>query len=139
MIEKNELKILHHWPILALSCIDGRFIKRTIDFLGKEAGAVFDYRTEVGCSKALLDCDEDCKRFFNIIEVSVRLHGIEEVWLIDHIDCGAYGGSKSFSSEAEEREFHASRLRQAADKVREKFPSLGVKAIFAGWETIKEL
>lgn len=139
MTQENGLKELHHWPVLALSCIDGRFIERTIEFIGKECGPVFDYRTEVGCSKALLDCEDDCERFFNVIETSVRLHSVKEVWLIDHIDCGAYGGSKSFDDIEAEKDFHKEQLQKAALKVNKNFPSLVVKAIFADWDKIEAI
>lgn len=85
----EDIKNLHHWDVLALSCIDGRFVKRTIDWVAEQTNGVFDFRTEVGSSKAIIESIEDRERFFNIIDTSIKLHSIKEIWLIDHIDCVA--------------------------------------------------
>lgn len=135
----QDLKNLHHWDVLALSCIDGRFIKRTVDWVSKQTNGVFDYRTEVGSSKAIIDSEEDRERFFSIIDASLRLHSIKEVWLIDHIDCGAYGCSKEFENANEEKQFHIEKLAEAAKIVSEKYPDLIVKKIFVDWDEIEEI
>lgn len=131
-----NLKDLHHWNVLALACIDGRFIERTIDWTVENAGPVFDFRTEVGSSKAIIDSEEDRERFFEVIATSKKLHDIKEVWLIDHIDCGAYGGSKEFESDLEERNFHIEKLDEAASIVKAQFPFLDIKKVYADWNKI---
>jgi len=128
---------LHSWDVLALSCIDGRFIKRTIDWISERADGTFDFRTEVGSSKVILDSEIDKERFFNIIETSLKLHSIKEVWLIDHIDCGAYGGSKEHKNKDAEKQFHIEQLNKAAAIVKEKFPKLVVKKIYVDWDKIE--
>lgn len=135
----SDLKHLHHWDVLALACIDGRFIKRTVDWISEKTGGTFDFRTEVGCTKAILDCPNDCQRFFNVIETSLRLHSVKEVWLIDHIDCGAYGGSKEHEDAESEKEFHIEKLNKAAKIINGKFPELKVKKIYVGWNSIEEI
>jgi len=127
----------HSWDVLAVSCIDGRFIKRTIDWVSEKTNEVFDFRTEVGASKAILDSEEDRKRFFDVINVSLKLHDIKEVWLIDHIDCGAYEGSKKHSSEEEERKFHIEKLKEAGEIILARYPQLSVKKVYVDWETIE--
>lgn len=131
-MEKN----LHQWPVLALSCIDGRFIKNTIDWVSKETGGVFDFRTEVGSSKAIIDSEADRERLFKLIETSKTLHDISEFWIIDHVDCGAYGGSKEFESEKIEKQFHIGKMHEASKIVKEKFPWLNIKNIFVDWNQI---
>lgn len=133
----EDLKNLHHWEVLAVSCIDGRFIKRITDWLAKETGGVFDYRTEVGATKAIIDCESDRDGCCNVIEVSLKLHSIKQLYLIDHIDCGAYGGSKSFVDEDEERKFHIGRLNKAAKIIAKKYPNIVIKKVFASWDEIK--
>ncbi len=136
---EKDLKNLHHWSVLALSCIDGRFIKKTIDWVSEKTDGVFDYRTEVGSSKAIVESEADRERFFDVIETSLKLHSISEVWLIDHIDCGAYGGSSKFDSVEEEKEFHKERLAQASKIITDRFPAIRVKTIFVDWDAIEEL
>lgn len=132
-----DLKNLHHWDVLALSCIDGRFTKRAIEFVGRKAGNVFDYRTEVGCTKAIIDSELDRTRFFNVVHVALRLHSIKEIWLIDHMDCGAYGGSKEHSDCDTEKEFHITKLDEAAKIITAKFPQITVKKFYADFENIE--
>jgi len=129
-------KELHHWPVLALSCIDGRFIKRTIDWVSKETGGVFDFRTEVGSSKAINDSSEDREIFFKLIETSKKLHDISELWIIDHVDCGAYGGSKEFENKDVEKQFHIGKMHEASKIIKEKYPWLIVKNIYVDWDSV---
>lgn len=136
---KKDYKNLHQWDVLAISCIDGRFIKQTIDWISERTDGTFDFRTEVGSSKAIVDSLPDRERLFELINVSIRLHDIQEVWLINHIDCGAYGGSKNFENIEKEKEFHFSELNKAKEYVNAGFPKLGVRRIFVDWEGIEEI
>lgn len=135
---EKDLKSLHHWDVLALSCIDGRFIKRTIDWVAAKTDNVFDFRTEVGASKAIIESESDRNSFFNVIDTSLKLHTIKEIWLIDHVDCGAYGGSSKFDSLEEEKEFHKERLALASKIITDRFPEITVKTIFVDWNTVEE-
>lgn len=133
-----EIRELHHWDVLALSCIDGRFIKRTIDWVSDQTNGIFDFRTEVGSSKAIIDSVSDREAFFRVIETSLKLHSIKEVWLIDHIDCGAYGGSKEHTDIEAEKTFHMEKLDQAAKIVSGKFNSIEVRKFYIDWESMQE-
>lgn len=65
------------------------------------------------------------------IEISQRLHGISEVILMNHTDCGAYGGRAAFEGSEEERLRHQQDLQQAKTLILSKFPELKVKLILA--------
>lgn len=132
-------KNIHQWDVLAISCIDGRFIKRTIDWILNEIGDVFDFRTEVGATKAIIDNGLDRERFFEVIRTSVRLHSIKEVWLFDHIDCGAYEGSGKHESAEAEKEFHFGKLKAAAEIINREFPDLKVRKLYVDWSDISEI
>ena len=131
----------HHWDVLARSCIDGRFIKRTVDWICKELkDGVFDFRTGVGSSKAIIDSLYDRASFFDVIKTSIGLHEVKEVWLFDHIDCGAYGGSKKFDGDEEkEKAFHAKKLQEATDIILAEFPKLKVKKLYVDWHKVWEI
>lgn len=135
----EEAKQLHHWDVLAICCIDGRFIKRTVDWVAEKTNGIFDFRTEVGCSKAICESIEDQERCCNLISTSKRLHDIKDVWLIDHIDCGAYGGSKEFENTEKEKDFHTEKLEEAAKILKVKFPELEIKKVFVDWKGVIEL
>ncbi len=64
MLNHENNKNIHHWYTLAHSCIDGRFIKRTVGWLSGQIGEVFDYRTGAGSSKAIIDSLYDRGLFF---------------------------------------------------------------------------
>lgn len=133
----DEIKKIHHWEVLAVSCIDGRFIKRTVDWLSEKTDGVFDFRTEIGATKAIIDCKSERDGLCNVIEISLRLHGIKELYLIDHVDCGAYGGSAKFASASEEKNFHIEKLNQASEILHQKYPNLEIKKVYVDWEEIE--
>ncbi len=137
--DMEKLKNLHHWDVLAVSCIDGRFVKKTIDWVAAQTDGVFDFRTEVGSSKAIIDSPADRERFFDLIITSKKLHNIKELWIIDHVDCGAYGGSSKFNNIGEEKEFHKGRLTLASKIIADRFPTIKVKTIFVDWGAIEEI
>lgn len=131
----------HKWDVLARSCIDGRFVKRVIDWICKEIkDDVFDFRTGVGSSKAIIDSLYDRASFFDVIKTSTHLHKTKEIWIFDHIDCGAYGGSERFDGDKEkEKEFHIKKLNEAAKIINEEFPDLKVKKLYVDWDRVWEI
>jgi len=56
------------------------------------------------------------------IEVSKRLHNISNIILINHTDCGAYGGDDSR---------HEHDLKAAKNDIVKKYPDISVKTILA--------
>ena len=131
---------IHEWDVLAYACIDGRFIKRTTDWVSEQAGDVFDFSTGVGSTKAINESLSARDTFFEVIRTSLKLHRIKEVWIFDHIDCGAYGGSKEFDNDAEkEKEYHYKKLNESAKIIKEKFTNLIVKKFYVDWNGVEEL
>lgn len=57
------------------------------------------------------------------IKLSKKLHGIKEVYLINHEDCGAYGQSGNY-------EKHRSDLNKAKKIINGKYPDLAVFLLF---------
>lgn len=131
----------HKWDVLARSCIDGRFVKRTIDWICEALkDDIFDYRTGVGSSKAIIDSLHDRASFFDVIRTSTRLHKVKQIWIFDHIDCGAYGGSKKFNYDREkEKEFHIKKLNDAEAIINEEFPKLKVRKLYVDWDEVHEV
>ena len=115
----------HNCEYLITHCIDFRFIRAIKDYLEK--------------SGILGDCDEvsvagsvkDSNFILGQIDISARLHNIHEVVLINHLDCGAYGGSEAFGSAEEEYKFHVKELKKARGAVLVKYPSLKVIMLLA--------
>jgi hypothetical protein len=55
-------------------------------------------------------------------ELSRKLHNSSVIILIQHEDCGAYGGSTSFGGFEQEFSFQEQQLQKAAALLKERFP-----------------
>lgn len=117
----------HTCEALVLCCIDFRFHEGFLDKVRTELGIEsFDLVALAGGAKNLANPEKEFFRevVLRNIEISVKLHKIKKVILTNHIDCGAYGGSKSFGSREEEINFHKTELSRARHIVRKQFPTL---------------
>lgn len=113
---------------IVISCIDYRFWPQAIPLLKKKYGE-FDLIQMAGSSKNLTS---PSKKEYKItilenIKISVQLHNSQKIILTNHIDCGAYGGSKNFKSQKEEIKFHFMELKRAEKIIQKEFPQLLIK------------
>ncbi len=65
------------------------------------------------------------------IEISQRLHQISEVILMNHTDCGAYGGREAFETMAAEYAQQVGDMKKAKEIILSTFSDLKVKMILA--------
>lgn len=120
----------HHCPAVVLSCMDfrapGRKIEEVIATVYAEDDAVvpFDEIRIAGAAKAIND-GAHADLILDSIMTAVDKHDVARVIIINHHDCGAYGGASRFESDDEERRFHAEELKKAGVKVREYLTSAG--------------
>ena len=114
-----------------LLCIDYRFWPHVLPILKKEYGA-FDLIEVAGASKNLASPEKSSDRDYIIenIKTSLDLHHTKTIILTNHIDCGAYGGSKKFESRDQEVLFHAEELKKAKKIIKKHFPRHRVIALF---------
>lgn len=112
---------------IVLSCIDYRFWPEALPLLEKKYGE-FDLIELAGGSKNLSspNTEADRKAVLESINVSVNLHKAKQIILTNHIDCGAYGGSKKFKNLEAETIFHVSELDKAREIINKWFPGLKV-------------
>lgn len=104
---------------LVLTCMDYRFEKiynHHIETLGGSDRIAF-----AGASKSIVDEDTRATALKQI-KLAYELHEIEEVYILDHEDCGGYGGKEAVSSNEEEMEIH----RKTALKAKEIIDELGL-------------
>ena len=120
----------HHCQVVALGCIDFRFVKAMNDFIKEKIGTEkYDLITLGGTQKNLAaPANEDVKNFvLRQFEISRSLHNTTQVFLIAHYDCGAYGGLAAFDNDPEkERTKHVEDLYTAKQILLEKFPGLQI-------------
>jgi carbonic anhydrase len=76
----------------------------------------YDLVTFAGASK-------DFETIYKMVDLSSKLHGISEVYLVNHEDCGAYGETGSL-------EKHTQDLKAAQGKIKQRLPQLQVKTYY---------
>lgn len=116
----------HTCRALVIHCLDFRFIQAIQNHL-KEQGLLgnADLVCAAGSAKNLLDPTSQ-PFLLRQIELSKKLHGIKEVHLINHLDCGAYGGAAAFPEAAAELAAHAKDLQAATERIQQQHPELNV-------------
>ena len=107
----------HHCDALVVSCIDFRFQKYIRTFLDKNlADKTFDYVGFAGGSK-------DIDTIMGQLKISVDLHTINQVVLMNHEECGAYGAEST-------PERHAKDLKHAREIILAKYPQLTIQTYY---------
>lgn len=116
---------------IVVSCIDYRFWPKALPLL-KEKYGDFDLIEIAGSSKNLTSPaeTEDETALLENIGISMRLHNPYRIILTNHMDCGAYGGSRRFESKEQEIAFHVGELAEAREVVGKAYPSLVVETEF---------
>jgi hypothetical protein len=109
-------------------CYDARFAELYDDFLSvrgfpelkidlvRGAGGAQALAGEAGPDRAVAESQ---------IAKSIKLHHTDRVILMVHIDCGGYGGSKTFGDDHQtEWDHHVAELAKAAVFVHAEFPAI---------------
>jgi carbonic anhydrase len=120
---------------LVLSCMDFRFVNDTTYFLSKTHKDDYNKFSLAGAS---LGYNHDKFKEWGVtfdkhIELSKQLHDIDEIVVVDHMDCGAYRilyDSPNMSKE-EEYQLHRKNLNKFRDLIHKKHPSLKVTMLLA--------
>jgi len=63
----------------------------------------------------------------SLVKLSVQLHQTKKIILMHHLDCGAYGGSSAFRSQAEEIDKHRSEMQKAHNIIAEQCPGIQIE------------
>ena len=114
------------------TCIDFRFRKALNDFIENELNLYdVDLKTDGGGVKKIVEEGPIRDWIFANYQIAFDLHGVERVILINHQDCGAYGGSQAFQGEEDEIAKHEIQLRHATSVIRAKFPTKQIEAYLA--------
>lgn len=128
----------HHAKAVVLRCIDFRFVRDTAAFL-RSLGydGAYDDVAVAGAVKNLVDPYDEADTEFTYRQLALaqKLHGVTDVVLMNHTDCGAYGGRSTFASDQEEHDRHVKDLQRAKEMVEHRWPdaNLTVNCILARW------
>lgn len=121
---------------IVIHCMDYRFTTALAAFLKKLGYQhAYDDVGAAGAAKNFADpYDPRDKEFlYRQISISRKLHKIRDVVLVNHADCGAYGGIFTFESADEEYERHCKDLLRAKGMIERRFAGakLNVIPVFA--------
>ncbi len=109
-----------------ISCIDYRFRPMIAKWITEELGDQADLIAVAGAAKTLHDATS-LDYILGLIKIARDLHGVTTVHILNHVDCGAYGGSKMHESETHEKHFHAEQCDVAANVLKQQFPELTIR------------
>ncbi len=116
----------HTCRSLVLHCMDFRFAKDLKKFM-EDHGLLGDADEVAFAGAAKNFLDEESKVFaMRQIELANRLHHVREVHLMNHTDCGAYGGQSAFGTSEDERDAHLRDLHAAAQSITQTHPDIQV-------------
>ena len=108
---------MHACNALIVSCIDFRIQKTVENWTRQNLGEKQYDRA------ALAGGVKDFPSILKQIDLSVKLHAIKRLILMNHEDCGAYGPEGT-------EEKHRQDLLAAASAVKSKYPALAVETNF---------
>jgi carbonic anhydrase len=122
-------------------CFDQRF-ELALQKLIKRSGIQHpDHIRVAGGAKSLANNDREGDRQFVLeqVQLSIRLHATDTVFLMLHSDCGAYGGLSKFDSDAtKEAETLCADLKRASEFLQQKIPGIKVRTFFVNFEGVWE-
>lgn len=122
----------HQAQAIALTCIDFRFRKAIQDFFENELNIYsVDHMAQGGGAKMLLEEGPIRQWIFDNFDIAFNKHNVNRVILINHQDCGAYGGSESFAGPEDEVAKQEIQLRHGVSVVQSKYPNKQVEAYLA--------
>jgi carbonic anhydrase len=124
-----KCKNTHSCEAAVITCIDFRFWKETAEFVEKELGIkTFDFPSLPGGAKAI---NEDVGLAMKCVSIPCDLHQAKKIVIVNHEDCGAYGGSSKFESSEDEQKFHEEELKKAREKITKKYLDKEMVLVYA--------
>ena len=133
IVGKTNQSIMHHSKAIVLTCMDFRLIDDIVVKLNN-LGYLNNYDEFILAGSSLgYNGFANYHNWNNIfdshIDLAIKLHDIQEIILIDHMDCAAYKMTYS-SKELEnggEYNKHVENLKKAKGTINRKYPKLSVK------------
>jgi len=132
-------------PLLLLQCMDSRYPSRVLETMdAMDLRGKYDQLILAGASLGVILKPEWTTTFMDHLKFAIDEHGVRQVLILDHRDCGAY---KKFhkppifpDDPAKEKEAHIKVCRQAIEVIHTRFPVLEqIHSLLLPIETIDEL
>ncbi len=128
----------HKCTAALICCIDFRFWKATVNYVQNTLGIYdFDLVTYAGAAKGLAEKETD---IIDILEkhliLAKKRHKISMVVVVNHQDCGAYGGSGKFKNEKDEFDHHSQHVIKGIELLQKKHKNIKFIGLFAYFNKI---
>jgi carbonic anhydrase len=132
-------------PLLMLTCMDSRYPHRILETMdSKGLRGKYDQLILAGASLGVVHKREWTTTFLDQLGFAIKEHGVKEVLILDHRDCGAYKklltpgvGPKN---PKKEKEAHIRISKQAIRLITKKFKMLErVNCLLLPIESLEEL
>ncbi|MBI2647953.1 MAG: hypothetical protein HYW98_01245 [Candidatus Wildermuthbacteria bacterium] len=114
----------HTCKAVVVHCIDFRFCRALNDFFEEEYPEGYDNVVIAGGVKDIVE-KGDQSFALGQLKLSMRLHQPKEIVLVQHEDCGAYGGSAALGED--ELEHQKTQLASASAILKKEFPDAVLK------------
>lgn len=133
MSERIDLRGEHEVDDVVLTCMDFRFRPLIAEWINEQLDGKSDQIAMAGATKAILE-ETSRDSALDYIGIAINLHHVRTLHIIDHIDCGAYGGSAKFGDIDEETTFHLDQIHAAKKIVQERFANLEIVGHIIGFD-----
>lgn len=125
-----DLRKVHTCEAVVLSCIDFRFWESVSKFVKNDLGIEdFDLASIPGGVKSINESDCDGVAG-GCVKIPCELHNVKKIILVNHKDCGAYGGSSNFENSDKEDSYHIEELKKAKEIISKKYPDKEVLMLY---------
>jgi carbonic anhydrase len=143
IIDFQTNKEHYHAQACIVWCFDNRFTPALNEFIKNKNYQHYDLVEVAGGAKSLASPEKEFEEEYILkqIEISLKLHHAQRIILMNHSDCGAYGGLKNFeNNEAKEKEEHAKELSMAKEFLQKNLSSqVPIDLIFVDFTGIYEV
>jgi hypothetical protein len=125
----------HNTEALLLNCMDYRLIDETERYMeGRGLRDKYDQVILAGAALGALTDKHPAwnQTFWEHLDLSMQLHQIHRVIVMDHRDCGGYKlilGEDFARDRAKETSIHADKLKQLRKQIHAKYPGLEVELL----------
>lgn len=121
---------------LVLTCVDFRFCRKATDLVSWDGCHDLDLLTFPGGAKAITE-ENSRDTILQAIDTIEKVHKTKRIILINHVDCAACGGRAAFKSDAEEKDYHLERLKEASAILSARHPSMEIVTAFMDWDQLQ--
>ncbi|MFA5133634.1 MAG: carbonic anhydrase [Patescibacteria group bacterium] len=125
----------HNCNFILIRCMDWRLKEGddVLDWVEKNFGKKYDDPTYAGGVKDLISPKNPAftDHILESIRISYDLHGVRKAVLMNHTDCGAYGGKAAFESPEAEEDQLIDDLKASAGLIKNRWPDMEVTLVLS--------